>query len=268
MKENKIKDITKAKELIKKFDPILITLAMQEIDIKAEDIEKAANGIKNIYESISETENKEKVLLEAIAVVNAEILKKEINKITNALKDFDKKVIVKAAKEYLELQGLSLYCDHVICRCPEGGCRGFMISCLHPEVCRKPIGPIGCHNPLDICRVKLWYENNLEYLDIDDLDYLGLSQLKALRILDANKRVSVVIRTGTKIGYAGLCVDSVHCPGEGITVMTKCLVAVHAFDINGTIDPVEALLKVAESSPILLKRVKKMVEEIKKTGEL
>jgi hypothetical protein len=263
-------DITKAKKIIEKFDPTLVALAIQHINVKAEDVERAKKGIRNAYESIPMTEDKRKVLSEAVAEVNAELMEKEINNIKVALKDFDKKVIAEATKEYLDSVGLLLYCNHTICICPEGGCIRYNI-CAYPLVkpprCLFKIG--GCRYEICICPEGWPFADfGIEGLDIRELEHVGLSQLKAMRDLDNNKGVSTVVRIGSRVGHVGLCYNPVKCTGRAITIMHKCAVNLYAFDVGGVIDPVEALLKVAESDPKLHKRINRMVEEMKKADEL
>lgn len=137
----------RVKEIIKKFDPALVAMAVQEKDINSEDVEKAKKDIIKIYESISERKDRIGILSKALEEINAELINKEVNKVKAALKDFDKDTLIEAMKD-LGMQDVEACLRHSIRICPL--CISHQIPCLFCISYRIPClfcisHPIECH---------------------------------------------------------------------------------------------------------------------------
>lgn len=256
------KDVEKAKKVIERFDPALVTVAMQEMDVKAIDVEKAKERIRKVYDAIPTKPQKDKmkVLSKAVAEVELEVVQKEIENVKVALREFDRAVLAEAAKD-LAIDTSSI-CIFPICICPEGGCPP-SIQCLFPEGGCPP--RIHCLFPEWGCPPRihcLFPEGGCGPYHIW-CDYL----IHVIHELDKDKRYNVVVSDGLRVGVIDKCWDVVHCPGISIYVMSKCGPSLVSFDPS-VVDPIDVIRKIAETDPILNKRVGKMIETMKKAKEL
>ena len=268
------RDVERAKRRMKRYDPQLVMMALQDIDVSKADVEKAKASISKAYAAVKAKapQEKMKVLSQAMAEVDMEVYQKEIETVRAKLKEFDREVLVEAAQEVLEFE--TPYCFYSICICPEGGCHWrFIVPCswfyrIICPTCINLIPPdadcgvnINCMPRVTPCYVEL-------FLPGAELEHTGLSQIQAIRELDKVDRANIVIGDGARLGLLDKCLDPVDCTGRQILVMTKCTAALFAFDVKGMIDPIDAIIKVAESDPVLQRRVKRMVDSMKKAGEL
>ena len=282
------RDVERAKRRMKRYDPQLVMMALQDIDVSKADVEKAKASISKAYAAVKAKapQEKMKVLSQAMAEVDMEVYQKEIETVRAKLKDFDRAVLVEAAQEVLEFE--TPHCFYSICICPEGCHWRFIVPCfwLFRIPCRwaflgssttfyrirrtffhliPPDGDCGynihCEPRVIPCIVEL-------ILPGAELEHTGLSQIQAIRELDRVDRANIVIGDGARLGLLDKCLDPVDCTGRQILVMTKCKAALFAFDVKGTIDPIDAIIRVAESDPVLQRRVKRMVDSMKKAGEL
>ncbi|KAF5433296.1 hypothetical protein C5S36_06750 [Candidatus Methanophagaceae archaeon] len=116
------KEVERAKEIIKNFDPALVMRAMQEIDTKVEDVEKAKDGIRKVYESIPDTKMRAEILSKAVTELEMEVIDKEVKNVRTSIEKFDKEVLLEAAKDYLEASGIATMCMYLVTECigPEG----------------------------------------------------------------------------------------------------------------------------------------------------
>jgi hypothetical protein len=282
------KDVEKAKKIIERFDPALVAVAMQEMDVKAIDVKRAKEKIRKVYDSIptKPQQDKMKVLSKAVAEVELELVQKEIENVKVALREFDRAVLVEAAKDYV-IDATSI-CWFPICICPEGGCPP-RIGCLFPEGgcppnirCVFPEGGcppnIRCIYPEGGCppNIRCIYPEGGCPPSIRCIypeggcgpyhiwcDHL----IHVIHELDKDNRYNVVVSDGLQVGLLGKCWENVNCSGKSIFVMSKCGSSLYSFDI-GVIDPIDAIRKIAETNPLLNKRVDKMIENMKKANEL
>ena len=131
------KEVERAKEIIKNFDPALVMRAMQEIDTKVEDVEKAKDGIRKVYESIPDTKMRAEILSKAVTELEMEVIDKEVKNVRTSIEKFDKEVLLEAAKDYLEASGVATMCMYPECICPEGKYYDLSRSKL-PHLCKYP----------------------------------------------------------------------------------------------------------------------------------
>lgn len=138
------KDVEKAKEIIKQFDPALLMRAMQEIDTKVEE-EKAKDGIRKVYESIPDAKKRGEILSKAVAELEMELIDKEVMNVRASIEKIDKEVLQEAAKDYFEAIDVKEGCICInpeFCYYPlycEGyhiHCNGYHIYCRSREECR------------------------------------------------------------------------------------------------------------------------------------
>jgi hypothetical protein len=193
-------DMQAINEVMKKFDPVLVAVAIGGIGVKSGPVAEEVGNIKT------------------------------------ALSQFDSKTVTKVAADYINTSSMTFHCGGPVCICPENdGCGKYAIR-----------------------------------TDVDrSIRELGMSMVTAARDLDKNLSASAVMGASNKFGYAALCWDSVRCTGSAIYVMSECFSSLYAFDIGkNSINPVDAIQAIAKSKPALLKRVNKMLEEMKKAGEL
>ncbi len=228
-------DVELVKEKIKKLDPALVMLAMQEMDIKSDEVEKAKKGIREVYESISDTEKKPEILSKALAELEPEIIDKEIKNVRAMLEDIDKDVLLKATRDLETAASAQLCIKYLI------GC-GYRIICLR------------CIRYSIIC---------LDYCvghSIICLDCVGHSIIcRSYRII-----CGYYVGCGYRIicpSYEVGCHASIGCgfeiafeppsPGETVTREVK-----------------EETVKELVKSPELSKAIMKMIKEMKKKGEI
>jgi len=192
-------NVQEIKEVMKRFDPLLVAVAIGEIGVKSK------------------------------------IIDREVANIKAAFAKFEKKLVAKAAADYVNANSIAIDCGGPVCICPEnGGCGRYAVR-----------------------------------IDERSVRELGFSVVTAVRDLNKSKGASAVVGVGDKLGYAALCWDTVRCTGKQIHVMHPCLASLYTFDIGeDIIDPVDAILTIAKSNPALSKRVNTMIEAMKKAGEL
>jgi hypothetical protein len=179
-------------------------------------------------------------MLVAVAIggigVKSELIEKEVAGIRKKLKGFDKNQVARVAADYIGSGSMAFSCGGPVCICPEdGGCGKYTIRTDADRSVRE----------------------------------LGVSVITAAQELDNNKLANAVVGYGDKLGFAGLCWDTVKCTGKQIYVMHECLASLYAFDIGtNVVNPVDAMLTISKSNPALHKRMSKMVSEMKRSGEL
>lgn len=136
------KNVEFAKGKIKKLDPELVRLALREKDFEKDEVEKAKEGIRQVYESISDTEKKPEILSRALAELSPEIIDKEVKKVKEILDDIDSDVLREAVKDLeiaVPVSGHCFACLNMIC--------GTYLPCGYYAVsCRYFL----CHRPLPI----------------------------------------------------------------------------------------------------------------------
>ena len=168
--------------------------------------------------------------------VTTGVIAEEVTRNKDALKGFDAREVARAAADYLGEGSVVFSCGGPVCICPEdSGCGAFTVRA-----------------------------------DIDRTVYrLGASMFEAVSELDAVSKGGAVVGVGDRLGYAGLCIDTVQCTGKNIFVMHRCRQSLYAFDIReGVVDPIDAILAIAKDRPPLAKRVQAMIKEMEKEGEL
>ncbi len=111
MEENdkKRETLEKAKAIMGKIDPALLSAALSEMMMEADkaeeaDVAKIKKAIKGIYDSIPEGKDKTSLVSKAITELDSEIIEKEIKVIKGKLANIDKETIMEAAKDYGEFR--------------------------------------------------------------------------------------------------------------------------------------------------------------------
>jgi hypothetical protein len=164
------------------------------------------------------------------------IASQEVANIKTALKRFDRREVAQAAAEYLGKGSVVFSCGGPVCTCPEDG--GCGVYAIRPEIDKSVFR-------------------------------LGTSMIEALSALESNLRAGAVVGVQDKLGFAGLCWESVKCSGQAIFVMHGCSQSLYAFDVGeGMIDPIDAIVTISKVNPGLSKRVTAMVKEMEKAGEI
>jgi hypothetical protein len=226
----------KVKEVMRRFDSSLVAAAIQEMDIEESEYEKVKESIEQVYASIdAEPEMALNAMKRAQVELESDVISSEVNRVKAALKAFDRSIVLEAAAEYIGLAS-SRYCVAPECICPEGRCPA------------QIQGPLFDHS-------------------IYEIEAAGYAQINAQQALAMSEEANAVIAIDSRIGFAGLCIDTVRCFGRQITVMHQCLASLYAFDLHEG-DLVESILKMAEQHPALHKNVSKMVSEMQARGEL
>ena len=160
------RDVEKAKEILKKFDPALVMMAIQDADTKVDDVEKAKDGIRKVYESIPDTEKRSEILSKAVTEVEAEVIDKEVKNVRAAIEDIDKEALVEAAVDLEVVDPTHRLClfHHIGCHyynigCYYSniGCHYHSISCYHSSIgCHYH--SIGCHYSSIGCHIFIGHE--------------------------------------------------------------------------------------------------------------
>jgi hypothetical protein len=164
------------------------------------------------------------------------IVSEEVANIKTTLKRFDRREVAEAAAEYLGKGSVVFSCGGPVCTCPEDG--GCGVYTIRPEIDKS-------------------------------LFRLGTSMVESLSALESNVKAGAVVGVQDRLGFAGLCWESVKCSGQQIFVMHGCLHSLYAFDLSeGMIDPIDAIVTIAKANPGLSKRVSAMVKEMEKAGEI
>ena len=133
--EDKKRDILeRAKTIMGKIDPALLSAALSEILIDADeaeeaDVAKAKEAIKRIYDSIPEGKDRKSIISKAITELDSDIIKKEVKIIKENLASIDRKTIIEAAKDYVDIDDISISAK--LC--------GSSISCTNVISCKASI---------------------------------------------------------------------------------------------------------------------------------
>lgn len=107
---NKKRDnLERAKTIMGKIDPSLLSAALSEMLTEADeaeeaDVAKAKKAVKGIYDSIPEGRDKKSILSKAITELESEIIEKEVTAIKENFASIDKETIMEAAKDYIDIQ--------------------------------------------------------------------------------------------------------------------------------------------------------------------
>jgi hypothetical protein len=111
MEENakKIDNLEKAKTIMGKIDPALLSAALSEMMMEADeaeeaDVAKVKKAIKGIYDSIPEGKDKTSIVSKAIKELDSEIIEKEVKVIKGRLASIDRVTIMEAAKDFVDIQ--------------------------------------------------------------------------------------------------------------------------------------------------------------------
>ncbi len=115
-------NLDRAKTIMGKIDPALLSSVLHELVVEADEAEgpevaKIKASIKKIYDSIPEGKNKTSIISKAIAELNSDITEKEIKAIKVQLAGFDKETIWEAAKDFVDIQKFctySIFCSHCV----------------------------------------------------------------------------------------------------------------------------------------------------------
>jgi hypothetical protein len=135
-------NLERAKTIMGKIDPALLSAALSEMMLEAEeaeeaDVAKAKKAIKGIYDSIPEGKDKKSIISKAITELDSDIIEKEVKVIKESLASIDKQTIMEAAKDYVDIPEIckfSIYCIQY----PVGGCK----LCISSAICLEFLG--GC----------------------------------------------------------------------------------------------------------------------------
>jgi hypothetical protein len=147
MEENdkKRETLEKAKTIMGKIDPALLSAALSEMMMEADeaeeaDVAKVKKAIKGIYDSIPEGKDKTSIVSKAITELDSEIIEKEVKVIKGKLANIDKETIMVAAKDYVDIQEIkACICNlksAVACVC---GLKYYLYTC---HVCVN--SPVKC----------------------------------------------------------------------------------------------------------------------------
>lgn len=279
------KDVEGAKEAMRRFDPQLVAIAMQDIDIKVESVDSAKEAIGKVYESIDAElpQEKMKVFSKAVSEVEKDVVSMEVENIRSALADFDRGVLIEAGKD-LGVVVDWLCIDCIPCR---GGCIQLMVDrgayCFDDIHCKSGCiqlmhvaGTKYCIEPIGDCGPCIQTMNVLDRIEpsgvvVTDGRYSGvvISNGRVVSTIPVDSKVGGVVITDGYFGNVGLCLEySVNCTGPQVYVMSKCRASLFSLDVGATISPVDAVLQVAESHPALHKRITRMVGKMKEANEL
>ncbi len=266
------KDIERARKVMERYDPEIVSAALGEMDLHRQDIDKAKDGIAKAYRSVA-TESpglKMEILSRAMTETRDEMLKKEVETVKGALKGIDPGAILEVAQELIGFEEYD--CLSPICICPEGCDSGrFVLACppaISP-ICPPFIGP-GCDGyiiggPCVTYKVipgcfghDIWCKYVIDPLQVDLME-LGNIHVQVIQELLKDDLVNIVIGDGRQFGMLGKCWDEVKCWGRQIWIMSQCTSSLVTFDIGAKINPVDAIIKIAEKDPTLKKRVDRMM---------
>jgi len=141
MKEDdkKMKDAGKAKEIMSKIDPELLSAALGELIVEADeaeepDVERVKKSLKEIYDSIPEGKDKASIMSKAIGELDADVVGREVKVVKEKLANIDRETLIDAAKDFVDVQAIC----HLYRICFR--CLNYIIPCLHG--CIKYL--IGC----------------------------------------------------------------------------------------------------------------------------
>lgn len=113
MKENdkKMDDVDKAKEIMGKIDPELLSAAINDMVVKEEeaeeaDVEKVKEHLKKIHDMLPADKDKMSIIAKAFEELNADVAEKEASLVREKLASFSKETIIEAAKEFIDIQAI------------------------------------------------------------------------------------------------------------------------------------------------------------------
>jgi hypothetical protein len=155
--DKKRDNLERAKTIMGKIDPALLSAALSEMMVMEEESEdsevaRVKEAIRGIYDSIPEDRDKKTILSKAITELNSDIIGKEVQDIKENLAGIDRQTIIDAAKEYVDIQSLHKYhfCHHAICMSPLGSCVLRLNPCSdYCVVSVKPVFP--CNSGIEFC---------------------------------------------------------------------------------------------------------------------
>jgi len=107
-----ISDIEKAKIVMGKVDPVLLSAALSEMMIEADkaeeadDVARVKKAIKSVYDSIPEGKDKASIMSKAIAEFDADVVDKEIAIIKEKLAGIALETLMDAATNYVGGKGI------------------------------------------------------------------------------------------------------------------------------------------------------------------
>ena len=96
----------KRKEILKKFDPSLIKIALRELAIDEQriddkDVVKAKEQIRKIFDSFPVTKDRVKTVLRAFSEAYSEMINEDVETIKTELEDFDKAELLELDKDLI-----------------------------------------------------------------------------------------------------------------------------------------------------------------------
>lgn len=147
-------DLEKAKRIMGRIDPALLSAALWEMTIEAEeaeeaDVAKVKEAIKGIYDSIPEGKDKKSIISKAVVEFASDIIESEVKAIKKDLASFDRETLQKAARDYIVLEGgvpaiciICVYSDVLTIPCVPG-CL-ICVSCMSCVVCVSCMSCVSC----------------------------------------------------------------------------------------------------------------------------
>ena len=226
----------KAKTIIKKYDPDIVAAALSEMGLDDKNKKIAREGLQSTLDKMSGDEQvKRQILAEAQTDIDMEIVKKEIEKVKTELKAIDKPTLVKVVGELIEGGVVTDFrCDYHILPCHHSF-QIFCRPCLH-NICALPLG--GC----------------------------GFFKVICPPLIRPPPICPPMIKPPVCPPRIVICPPKIDpCPAD---IYLRCTGDLHAFDIVDKGDLVEAFEKLAAKDPKIANRIKKMLEEAKRAGEL
>jgi hypothetical protein len=183
--EDKKRDnLERAKTIMGKTDPALLSAALSEMMVEADeaeeaDVAKVKEAIKGIYDSIPDGRDKNSIVSKAITELSSDIIKKEVKVIKENLASIDKETIIEAAKDYVDIGercAAPIYCQ----RCITHGIELCILGCIGHDVTipRCFVYPIQC--AFSLCRScgLMFLVGPYEYLQEREIDPRIKEQLK------------------------------------------------------------------------------------------
>lgn len=121
-KNEKRGSLERAKEIMQMIDPALLSAALNEIMLDADEAEedeaaRIKGAIREIYDSIPEGKNKASIVSKAIKELDSDILEREISTIKESLAEIDMETIMQAAKDFIDIDNLSISCQLYLIGC-------------------------------------------------------------------------------------------------------------------------------------------------------
>jgi hypothetical protein len=175
--DKKRDNLERAKIIMGKIDPTLLSAALSEMMMEADeaeeaDVARAKKAIKGIYDSIPEGKDKTSIVSKAIAELDSDIIEKEVKVIKENLASIDKETIMEAAKDYLDIQVQK--CKISLCECSlksvclcslKSVCLCSLKSLCFISICFKCVNPLCVGRSIlcpDHCLYPIQYQEELE----------------------------------------------------------------------------------------------------------